>query len=146
MCSIWTLEALLENDPLSSYLFRYKGDVRRSPGISWTSLEQKDLILRTVRYRLMLSDANQSERLNRCDERLAGSWYSLGVHSSNIQLLWQNAINQILLVMYRKVVFKSLSTVSRPKVCPFHFSDYFSICGPRGPSARSQWGAESSRG
>jgi len=80
-CSIRTLGALLEKNPPSGYLTQYNESSRRSPGINtiWRLLQQDEIVIKTVRYRPLLSESNQKERLDWCEERLLRSVRNLNI-------------------------------------------------------------------
>jgi len=81
-CSIRTLESLLEADPPTGYLTRYKGNERKSPGSNTLGrlLRREELVVQTLRYRPALSEANKQERLDWCEERLIRSVRELSIH------------------------------------------------------------------
>jgi hypothetical protein len=79
------LKAVLQTNPPVDYTTRYKGKERHSPSDTtlWRLMQQEELVIQTVRFRPLLSETNQRERLDWCEERLLRSVRNLGIHDGD---------------------------------------------------------------
>jgi len=86
-CSTRTLEAVMQTNPPVDYVTRYKGNERRSPSDTtlWRLMQREELVIQTVRFRPLLSETNQQERLDWCEERLFRSVRELDIHDGDVR-------------------------------------------------------------
>jgi hypothetical protein len=83
--SLRTLQALLEASPPTEYETSYKGVKRHSPCFKtiWSLLQQEKLVIQTIRFRPLLSEANQKERLKWSQEKLFTSVRGLDIEDGD---------------------------------------------------------------
>jgi len=91
---------MLEVSPPDGYKTRYKGKERQSPGKDTIArlLQREELIVQTIRFRPFLTDANQQERFEWCEERLLRSARDLNIHDGDAREVFARHLETLVVV------------------------------------------------
>ena len=91
------LEALVEENPMAGYRAWYRNQEYRSPSRQsiWRLFKSELLVLKTARYRPFLTEANQLERFDWCEDRVIDNFGAMDMNDGDAREWFARALETV---------------------------------------------------